>query len=236
MNKSKIELNKNLIGIINIKLSTKIIGYYTMFGNRKKLIDKMEELGKLGGLRIWILYVLGEGSKNGVTIIDAIQETHQTINEMHFLDRNKAHRGAKKVKKLTILASHVRRKQYNDLLNLTDEQKLEEPVSWRPSNGSVYPMLKKMVIEELINKKDDGRYELSENGKNTYYKLFGNYPKSHGEYVDHNKITIENALTEINGYASCLEDFKKEKLIPHKDQIRILSERFKKLNESINEE
>ncbi|MGO9386741.1 MAG: hypothetical protein ACLPWD_01680 [Methanobacterium sp.] len=207
-----------------------------MFGNRKKLIDKMEELGKLGGLRIWILYVLGEGSKNGVTIIDAIQETHQTINEMHFLDRNKAHRGAKKVKKLTILASHVRRKQYDHLLNLTDEQKLEEQVSWRPSNGSVYPMLKKMVIEELINKKDDGRYELSENGKNTYYKLFGNYPKSHGEYVDHNKITIENALTEINGYVSCLEDFKKEKLIPHKDQIRILSERFKKLNQSINEE
>ncbi len=207
-----------------------------MFGNRRKLIDKMEELGKLGGLRIWILYVLGEGSKNGVTIIDAIQETHQTINEMHFLDRNKAHRGAKKVKKLTILASHVRRKQYDHLLNLADEQKLEEQVSWRPSNGSVYPMLKKMVIEELINKKDDGRYELSENGKDTYYKLFGNYPKSPGEYVDHNKITIENALTEINGYASCLEDFKKEKLIPHKDQIRILSERFKKLNESINEE
>ena len=75
-----------------------------MFGNRKKLIDKMEELGKLGGLRIWILYVLGEGPKNGVTTIDSIQETHQTINKMHFLDRNKAHRKAKKVKKLTILA------------------------------------------------------------------------------------------------------------------------------------
>ncbi|MGP8023263.1 MAG: hypothetical protein ACLQG5_13775 [Methanobacterium sp.] len=205
-----------------------------MFGNRKKLIDKMEELGKLGGLRIWILYVLGEGPKNGVTTIDSIQETHQTINKMHFLDRNKAHRKAKKVKKLTILASHVQRKQYDDPLNLTDEQKLEEQVSWRPSNGSVYPMLKKMVVEELINKKDDGRYELSENGKDTYYKLFGKYPKSQGEYVDHNKITIETALTEINGYASCLEDFKKEKLAPHKDQIRILSERFKKLNESIS--
>ncbi len=205
-----------------------------MFGNRKKLIDKMEELGKLGGLRIWILYVLGEGQKNGVTIIDAIQETHQTITEMHFLDRNKAHREAKKVKKLTILASHVHRKQYDNLLNFTDEQKLEEQVSWRPSNGSVYPMLKKMVNEELINKKDDGQYELSENGKDTYYKLFGNYPKSHGGYVDHNKITIENALTEIKGYISCLEDFRNEKLVPHKDEIQLLTERLKKLNESIN--
>ena len=205
-----------------------------MFGNRKKLIDKMEELGKLGGLRIWILYVLGEGPKNGVTIIDSIQETHQTINEMHFLDRNKAHREAKKVKKLTILASHVRRKPYDDQLNFEDKQNLGEQVSWRPSNGSVYPMLKKMVNEKLINKKDDGQYDLSENGKDTYYKLFGKYPKSQGEYVDHNKITIETALTEINGYASCLEDFKKEKLAPHKDQIRILSERFKKLNESIS--
>ena len=193
----------------------------------------MEELGKLGGLRIWILYVLGEGPKNGVTIIDSIQETHQTINEMHFLDRNKAHREAKKVKKLTILASHVRRKPYDDQLNFEDKQNLGEQVSWRPSNDSVYPMLKKMVNEKLINKKDDGQYDLSENGKDTYYKLFGNYPKSQCEYVDHNKITIENALTEINGYISCLEDFKNEKLIPHKDQIRILSERFKKLSESV---
>ncbi len=47
-----------------------------MFGNRKKLIDKMEELGKLGGLRIWILYVLGEGPKNG----DAFHRPEQSTS------------------------------------------------------------------------------------------------------------------------------------------------------------
>ena len=134
---------------------------------------------------IWILYALGDNQKNGAEIIDTIQETHQTIDEMHFLDRNKAHREAKNVKKLTVLAAHVRRKQYDNLLNRSDEQKLEEKVSWRPSNGSIYPMLKKMVNEGMINKRDDGRYELSENGKDTYYKLLGNYPKSQGEDVDH---------------------------------------------------
>jgi DNA-binding PadR family transcriptional regulator len=207
-----------------------------MFGNRKKLIDKMEKLGKLGGLRIWILYVLGDGPKNGVEIIDAIQEKYQTVQNMHFMDRNKAHREAKNVKKLTVLASHVRRKQYEGILNLTDEQRLEKQDSWRPSNGSVYPMLKKMVVEDLISKMDDGRYDLAEQGKDTFYKVFGNLPGSHDEYVDHNEITIETALTEISGYISCLEDFKSEKLAQHKDQIRILRERLKKLDESINQE
>lgn len=206
-----------------------------MFGNRKKLIGKMEKLGKLGGLRIWILYVLGDGPKNGAEIIDAIQKKYQTVHNMRFLDRHKTHREAKNVKKLTILASHVRRKQYEDL-NLTDEQKLEKQDSWRPSNGSVYPMLKKMVTEDLISKMDDGRYDLTEQGKDTFYKVFENLPRSHDEYADRNKITIENALTEISGYMSCLEDFKSEKLVPHKDQIQVLCERFKKLNESTNQE
>ena len=205
-----------------------------MFGNRKKLIDKMEKLGKLGGLRIWILYVLGDGPKNGAEIIDDIQEKYQTVQNMRFMDRNKAHLEAKNVKKLTILASHARRKQYESLLNLTDEQKLEKQDSWRPSNGSVYPMLKKMVNEDLISKLDDGRYDLTEQGKDTFYKVFGNLPGSHDEYMDRNKITIENSLTEISGYISCLEDFKTEKLVSHKDQIRVLSERLKKLDESIN--
>ncbi len=206
-----------------------------MFGNRKKLINKMEKLGNLGGLRIWILYVLGDEPKNGVQIIDAIQEKNQAIQDMRFMDRSKANLEDKNVKKLTIIASHVRNKRYQGLLDITDEQKHEKKDSWRPSNGSVYPMLKKMVTENLINKWDDGRYDLTNEGKDTYYKIFENLPRSSNKYLDHNKITIETALTEIGGYISCLEDFKKEKLILYKDQMQILNERFKNLNDSILE-
>src|SRR5712691_3664489 len=32
---------------------------------------------------------------------------------------------------------------------------------WRPSPGSVYPLLDQMTQEELLKKRDDGRYELT---------------------------------------------------------------------------
>src|SRR5256885_16993411 len=36
---------------------------------------------------------------------------------------------------------------------------------WRPSPGSVYPLLEQMTQEDLLRKRDDGRYELSPKAK-----------------------------------------------------------------------
>src|SRR5467141_1174536 len=36
---------------------------------------------------------------------------------------------------------------------------------WRPSPGSVYPMLEEMVQDGLIEKRDDGRYEITTKAK-----------------------------------------------------------------------
>jgi len=36
---------------------------------------------------------------------------------------------------------------------------------WRPSPGSVYPMLAEMLEEGLVIRRPDGRYELSEAGR-----------------------------------------------------------------------
>ena len=45
------------------------------------------------------------------------------------------------------------------------------PRNTRPLPGSIYPMLKKMVSENLITKREDGRYELTKNGENLNSKL-----------------------------------------------------------------
>ncbi|MTK13543.1 MAG: hypothetical protein F8N39_16150 [Clostridiaceae bacterium] len=125
------------------------------------------------------------------------------------------------------------KKRYQKMKNIKfpDNQKLEVHLSWRPSNGSLYPMLKKMVSEDLIVKNDNGKYSLTEQGTDTTYKLFGNLLKE--SYVDHNKITIKKALTELNGYMSILEDFKPKKLSEHRDEIISLHERFEEIYSSV---
>lgn len=106
--------------------------------------------------------------------------------------------------------------------------------SKRPSPGSIYPMLKKMVAEGLINKREDGRYELAEKGQTVIIKLLGHF-RPH-ENINHGSFAIESALSNIDGYIAYLEDIKKEKLTPHENLIENLSERLKKIKESLNEE
>jgi DNA-binding PadR family transcriptional regulator len=183
-----------------------------MFGNQEDIRERMEELEKIGGLRVWILSVLSEGPKNGVEIADNIQLKHQKLHEVNFMDMNKRFENMNNIK-------------------FPDNQNLKEHLSWRPSNGSLYPMLKKLLSEELLIKGADGKYSLSEQGNETTYKLFGNLLKQ--GYVDHNKITIKKAITELNGYISILEDFKPKKLTEYRDEIISLHERFEEIYNSV---
>ena len=183
-----------------------------MFENQKDIRERMEELEKIGGLRVWILSVLSEGAKNGVEIAEDIQLKHQKLHEVNFMDMNKRFENMHNIK-------------------FPDNQTLEEHLSWRPSNGSLYPMLKKMVSEDLIIKDANGKYSLTEQGNNTTYKLFGNLLKD--SYVDYNKITIKKAITELNGYISILEDFKPKKLTEHRNEIISLYERFEEIYNSV---
>ncbi len=161
--------------------------------------ERIEEMQRLGGLRIWILHVLDEhGPGNGVEIMDAIQEHQEDLKLMGISRRSRGH---------------------------------SPP---RPSPGSVYPMLKKMVEEELINKGEDGKYELTVKGKDIVSKLTGRL--KHFQERERGMISIETVLNEMDGYVSYLEDIKKSKLVTYKKTIRELSERLKKIEESLNEE
>jgi len=161
--------------------------------------ERMEEMQRFGGLRIWILHVLDEyGPGNGVEIMDAIQEHQEDLKLMGFGRRSRGHKPP------------------------------------RPSPGSVYPMLKKMVGEDLINKSEDGKYELTKKGEDIVSKLTGRL--KHFQERERGMVSIEIVLNEMDGYMSYLEDIKKSKLDSHKEMIVKLSERLKNLEKSLNKE
>jgi DNA-binding PadR family transcriptional regulator len=100
---------------------------------------------------------------------------------------------------------------------------------WRPSPGSIYPLLDEMTKDGLINKRDDGRYEITEKGKSesewTFGMPFFGNPPPHG---------VEQMLSEINGYVSYFEDLSRSdppKLLQYQTMIRELSARLSKVAE-----
>ena len=104
----------------------------------------------------------------------------------------------------------------------------------RPSPGSVYPMLKKMVDEGLINKLEDGRYQLTKKGQEIMGKLSGRLGYHHK--MERGEYSIKKALSEIEGYISFLEDIKEEKLLPHGEWIDKLTLRLRVVDESLKED
>ena len=97
---------------------------------------------------------------------------------------------------------------------------------WRPSPGSVYPMLEEMVQDGLIKKREDGRYELTTKTKETEDE----WPFSHHFTGPR---SIDAMLNEITGYISYFEDLTKTdraKLEPFKDKIKTITERLTTLS------
>ncbi|HYB04679.1 MAG TPA: PadR family transcriptional regulator, partial [Nitrososphaerales archaeon] len=98
---------------------------------------------------------------------------------------------------------------------------------WRPSPGSIYPLLDEMTKDGLISKLEDGRYQITEKGKGESDWPFG-MPwgnRIHG---------VDQMLAEINGYVMYFEDLSrtdKAKLTKYQTTIKDLSARLSKLGE-----
>ncbi|MEN6293465.1 MAG: hypothetical protein ABFD07_15815, partial [Methanobacterium sp.] len=97
--------------------------------------------------------------------------------------------------------------------------------------GSVYPMLKKMVSEGLITKLDDGKYDLTENGKIIVTNLFEHFQQRNK--LNRGVLSVENSLESMNWHASYMEELDKEEIAPHEESIELLIERLKKIKESL---
>ena len=95
---------------------------------------------------------------------------------------------------------------------------------WRPSPGSVYPLLEGLVQEGLIKRRDDGKYELTQKAREEIGLPFG----MHGGQPR----TIEDMINEIGGYVSYFEDLgrsDKSRIDPHKDKIKSVADRLSAL-------
>jgi DNA-binding PadR family transcriptional regulator len=95
---------------------------------------------------------------------------------------------------------------------------------WRPSPGSIYPLLESLVQEGLIAKMKDGRYELTAQSKeemNRFPGMPGSRPQD-----------IGGMLNEMMGYASYFEDLigsDRSKVDAHREEIRRIAERLNAL-------
>ena len=101
---------------------------------------------------------------------------------------------------------------------------------WRPSPGSIYPLLDALVQEGLAAKRDDGRYELTPTGRQAMEVPWGPWgpwgmrgPQTPG---------VEGILGEMNGYVSYLEDVARTGgpgIGPYAAKIKSLADRLSAL-------
>ncbi|MEM0357884.1 MAG: PadR family transcriptional regulator [Candidatus Bathyarchaeia archaeon] len=97
---------------------------------------------------------------------------------------------------------------------------------WRPSPGSVYPLLAELCKEGSIRKREDGRYEITEKGRKELEWLCGMPTRQ--------RQSLDEILTEMSGYLSYLEDLKRvdpSKIASSIDKLRSFKDRLAALIE-----
>jgi DNA-binding PadR family transcriptional regulator len=111
-------------------------------------------------------------------------------------------------------------------VELIDEIEKTTQGWWRPSPGSVYPVLEQLTKEGMVKKRDDGRYELTEKASEEMEWSFG--PGFGGR----RRRSMEQMFEEVGGLVSYMEDLSRvdpAKFNEHKDELQALSERISKL-------
>ena len=99
---------------------------------------------------------------------------------------------------------------------------------WRPSPGSIYPLLEGLEQDGVVRKREDGRYELTERGREEMewppwgpFGMAGRRPQG-----------AEGVLGEMGGYVSYLEDLARSdraSLEVQQDRIKSLADRLSAL-------
>jgi len=95
---------------------------------------------------------------------------------------------------------------------------------WRPTPGSIYPLLSKMTEEGTLKKREDGRYELTTKAKKELESSFG--PRFR------RSLTTDETVDEIQNLVSYLEDVKRHadnQLEPHVSMLKGLAKRLSDL-------
>jgi len=98
---------------------------------------------------------------------------------------------------------------------------------WRPSPGSVYPLLKQLEGEGLVQRRQDGRYELTEAGRRAVRQIpWMRWPRLGGPK------SLDEAVEELESWVSYLADLavaEPERIAPFRERLRQLGERLQKI-------
>ncbi|MDG6951795.1 MAG: PadR family transcriptional regulator [Nitrososphaerota archaeon] len=100
---------------------------------------------------------------------------------------------------------------------------------WRPSPGSIYPLLKRMVEEGVLARSDDDRYSLTQSGRDEV-----DHPWPLSEHLGQAPRSVEGAIEVISSYTSYLEDLSRSndpKLAGASKEIKEIAVRLSKLGE-----
>ena len=93
---------------------------------------------------------------------------------------------------------------------------------WRPSPGSVYPVLEQLTKEGMVKKREDGRYELTDKASD---ELEGSFGHAFGR----RQRSVEEMFDEVSGFVSYMEEVVRsdpEKLKEHREELEALVERL----------
>jgi DNA-binding PadR family transcriptional regulator len=98
---------------------------------------------------------------------------------------------------------------------------------WRPSPGSVYPLLRRMVEEGVLSRSSEDKYSLTQSGREEV-----EHPWPWSDQHERAPRSVEGAIEVISSYTSYLEDLsraKDPKLAEEGKSIRELSDRLSRL-------
>ena len=99
----------------------------------------------------------------------------------------------------------------------------------RPSPGSVYPLLKRMVEEGVLSRSADDKYSLTQSGREEV-----DHPWPLSEHLGQAPRSVEGAIEVISSYTSYLEDLSRSndpKLADASKEIKEIAARLSKLGE-----
>ena len=122
---------------------------------------------------------------------------------------------------LRIWVFSILRQEPKNGAEIMNQIELASQGNWRPSPGSIYPLLDELQREASISKREDGRYEITEKGKQEFewpYKMHQRQPR-----------TVEGAVEEMNSHLAYLEDLKSidpSKITTNIDKLKTVRDRL----------
>ena len=103
---------------------------------------------------------------------------------------------------------------------------------WRPSPGSVYPLLEGMVQDGLVTRLGDSKYEITNKGRDEM--ALANRPWRYFQRPS----TVSAMVSEIESYISYFEDVAKSdksKISEYSDRIKAIKEKLVSLTKTLSE-